>query len=191
VCTGQVRTYRQSSLGLGQRAAMVPARPQNVAENHTSFGVAAVERNRPARQCLGGSEDFGQIAYLKAAGCLQLSDGEASVPPGEARVEINGLLKEFLSHRVVVCTKFAPMPKPALVGGPGVKAPRRFAHRASKLSVGNGRGDGDCYRFGDLVLQCKDVGEIAIVALGPAEEADATATRHDHRQACQLPRGKK
>jgi hypothetical protein len=63
------------------------------------------------------------------------------------------------------------MPQPALIGGPGVEAPRRLAHRALLLGVGDRRGDGDRYRFGDLVLDREDVGEIAVVALGPDVDA--------------------
>ena len=35
------------------------------------------------------------------------------------------------------------------------------------LGVGNGRGDRDRHRLGDLVLHRENVGEIAVVALGP------------------------
>src|SRR5258708_32858510 len=59
------------------------------------------------------------------------------------------------------------MPPPALVGGPGIKAFGRPAHRALSLSLGNGRSDGDRYRLGDLVLDREDIGEIAVVTLGP------------------------
>jgi hypothetical protein len=35
------------------------------------------------------------------------------------------------------------------------------------LGVGNGRGDSNRHRIRDLVLQRKDVGQIAVIAVGP------------------------
>jgi hypothetical protein len=35
------------------------------------------------------------------------------------------------------------------------------------FGIGNGRGDGDRHRLGDVVLQRKNVSEIAVVPLGP------------------------
>ena len=59
------------------------------------------------------------------------------------------------------------MPQPTLIGAPGVEAAWRLAHHALLLGGGNGRSDRNRNRLGDLVLHCKDVGEIAIVAFGP------------------------
>src|SRR5205814_1320650 len=62
---------------------------------------------------------------------------------------------------------FAQMPQTALIGRPGIQALRWLAHGASQLSVCNGRGQGGRQRFGKLVLHSKNIGEIAVVALGP------------------------
>src|SRR5216684_982617 len=59
------------------------------------------------------------------------------------------------------------MPQAPLISRPGIEALWRFAHGPLQLGIGNGRGDGDRYRFGNLVLHREDIGEIAVVALGP------------------------
>src|SRR6516165_5569998 len=59
------------------------------------------------------------------------------------------------------------MPQAALISGPGVETPRRFAQGALLLGFGDRRGNRDGYRFGNLVLYREDVGEVAVVALGP------------------------
>src|ERR1700730_5366090 len=105
-------------------------------------------------------------------GCVQasrlpLSHSEASISSRKSRVEICGLLKELLREQVIVASEFAQMPQTALIGGPGVQGSRRLAQGAVLLGIGNGRGNRDRHRLGDLVLQCEDVSEIAIVALGP------------------------
>ena len=51
--------------------------------------------------------------------------------------------------------------------GPSVEICRRPAHRTLALRIGYCRGNSDRRRFGDFVLHRKDVGEIAIVTLGP------------------------
>jgi hypothetical protein len=43
----------------------------------------------------------------------------------------------------------------------------RLAHRAVLLGIGNGRGYGYRHGLGDLVLEREDIGQIAVVALGP------------------------
>ena len=59
------------------------------------------------------------------------------------------------------------MPQTTLIGRPGIKAFRWLAHSAAQLGVGNGGGQGGRQRFGELVLHSENIGEIAIVALGP------------------------
>ncbi len=98
---------------------------------------------------------------------MTASGGKATIAPGKVRIEIDRLLKEFLREGVVFASSFAEMPQAALVGAPGVEAPRRLAHGAMLLGIGDSRGDGDRHRPGDLVLHREDVGEIAVVALGP------------------------
>src|SRR5713226_9837887 len=44
------------------------------------------------------------------------------------------------------------MPQAPLISRPGIEAFWRFAHGPLQLGIGNGWGDGDRYRFGDLVL---------------------------------------
>src|SRR5260370_11971547 len=59
------------------------------------------------------------------------------------------------------------MPKSALVSRPGVEAAGRLAHRAVQFGIGDGRRDCDCYGLGNLVLQCENIGNFAIVTVGP------------------------
>src|SRR5712671_2354928 len=59
------------------------------------------------------------------------------------------------------------MPQAALVRRPGVEAPRLSAYGALPLGVGNGWRNRSSHRLSYLVLYCKDVGEIAVVALCP------------------------
>ena len=57
------------------------------------------------------------------------------------------------------------MPQAALIGTPGVETAGRLAHGPLSLGIGNGRGNGDGYRLGDLVLHRENVGEVPVVAL--------------------------
>jgi hypothetical protein len=59
------------------------------------------------------------------------------------------------------------MPQAALIGGPGVEAIRRLAHCALALRPGDGRSYRDRHRLANLVLHRKNVGEVAVVVLGP------------------------
>src|SRR5215472_13651897 len=77
------------------------------------------------------------------------------------------MLKELLGESVVVRPELAQMPQTALVCGPGVKALWRLANSTLHLGVGDGRSDGNCNRFGDLVLKRENVRERAIVAISP------------------------
>src|SRR6266700_8307463 len=59
------------------------------------------------------------------------------------------------------------MPESALIGTPCLEAFRRSAHGSLLFDRGNGRSNGDRYRFRYLILNRKDVHEIAVVALCP------------------------
>ena len=59
------------------------------------------------------------------------------------------------------------MPQHPLVCRPGIKAFRRLADRAPQLSFGDRRGERGRQCLRDLILHGEDVGQIAIVALGP------------------------
>src|SRR5262249_60920827 len=96
-----------------------------------------------------------------------MSHCEALVAAGKGGIEINGLSKVLLCERVIVPSDFKDMPQPALIGGPGVESSRRLPHRALLLGGDNGRGNCHRHCLGDLVLHCKDVGEISVAALGP------------------------
>ena len=54
-----------------------------------------------------------------------------------------------------------------MIGCPRVEASRRLAQGPALLGIGNGRHQGDRHCLGDLVLQRENVGEIAVVVLGP------------------------
>ena len=81
------------------------------------------------------------------------------------------MLEESLRESNVVCSAFAEVPEAALISCLRVETLRRPTHGPPLLGVGNGRCNGDRYRFGDLVLDREDVGEIAVVALGPDVDA--------------------
>ena len=59
------------------------------------------------------------------------------------------------------------MPKAALISRPGVEAAGRLAHRTVQFGIGDGRRDCDCHGLGNLVLQCENIGNFAIVTVGP------------------------
>jgi hypothetical protein len=88
-------------------------------------------------------------------------------PPGEGGVDTNGLLKELLCENVVVRGDFEDMPQAALIGGPSIEVSRWLSYSPSKLSVPDRRGDRNRHSLCDLVLQGENIGEIAIIALGP------------------------
>ncbi|MDE5444447.1 hypothetical protein GWG65_23965 [Bradyrhizobium sp. CSA207] len=108
-----------------------------------------------------------QIQLLVDRGRLQLIQGERAVAAGEGWVEIDCLLKKALCSHIVVGRSFAKMPQTALICRPGIKALRWLAHGASQLGVCNGGGKGGRQRFGEFVLHSENIGEIAVVALGP------------------------
>jgi hypothetical protein len=56
---GQVRTYYQSPLGLGETPCIIAASTEGVCEQRAGLGIGAIERHRPARQCLGRTQRFG------------------------------------------------------------------------------------------------------------------------------------
>jgi hypothetical protein len=87
-------------------------------------------------------------------------------PPAKI-VQIDGPLKETLCEGVILGAGFTEMPQTSLIGGPDIEAGRRLSQSAVLLGVGNRWGNSDRHSLSDLVLQRKDVGEIAVVALGP------------------------
>jgi hypothetical protein len=105
--------------------------------------------------------------FLERRRGLKLGHCEASISPGERGVEVNRLLEVPLRNLVIICRSLGQMPQAALVSRPGVKVRGLFAHRASEFGIGDGRGDSNSDGSGYLVLQSKDVGEVAVVALGP------------------------
>src|SRR5262245_11028090 len=85
----------------------------------------------------------------------------------ESRIKSDCLTKKSLSRRIIFRGSLFQMPQTTLVSGPGVEASWWRAHRTVQFGVGYSRGDGDRHRFADLVLQCENVGELAVVALCP------------------------
>lgn len=59
------------------------------------------------------------------------------------------------------------MPQPALIGAPRVEAFGRPPHRTPALGASDCRSDRDGDRLGNFVLHREDVGEVAVIALGP------------------------
>src|SRR5262249_12406679 len=75
--------------------------------------------------------------------------------------------KVSLRERVVMFVVFAQIPQPPLVCRPGVDIPRRLADGPLLLGLGDGWGNSDGDRLGDLVLYRENASEVAIVAFGP------------------------
>src|ERR1051325_7430055 len=59
------------------------------------------------------------------------------------------------------------MPKSSLIGGPRVEASWRLTHRALLFGLSNRRHYGHCDRLSNFVLNCKNVGQIPVIRLGP------------------------
>ena len=98
---GQVRTYRQSLLGLGQTAFIIALSIERISEARSPLRIGTIERDRPARQCLGRTQRFLETSPLIVSR-LALSPGETLVAPGKARIEVDSLLKKFLRESVVL-----------------------------------------------------------------------------------------
>src|ERR1700745_172786 len=107
---------------------MIAPVQQHLSEKCAVFVTGTIEPHRSSRQGLGRTLHFRQTALLEATHRgLELGIAQPPVPSGKGRVEVDRLPKELLSERVVLAGKFAQMPQPALVGGPGVEASRRLA----------------------------------------------------------------
>jgi hypothetical protein len=98
---------------------------------------------------------------------LDLGQGEPCVPTRKCRIAGDSLLKEIFCESAVVPTELVQMPQATLISGPGVEAPRRLSHGPLPLGVSNGRSDSDRHCLGNLILDCENVSEIAVVTLGP------------------------
>ena len=62
---GQVRTYRQGSLGFGLPPLMTAARVEHNSKAGVRFCIATVERDRAPCQCFFRASRFLEIARLK------------------------------------------------------------------------------------------------------------------------------
>jgi hypothetical protein len=129
--------------------------------------IGRVERHRAARQRLRRSKSFRRRARAVDRAGIVDRQRHSLVAAGEIRVEFGRLLKEAFGQRIVLGAGAAHMPQPALVGRPGVEVVWRLAHRPLQLGLSDRRGDRDRHRLTDLVLHREDVGEVAVVALGP------------------------
>src|SRR6516165_1677945 len=85
----------------------------------------------------------------------------------EHRVAVDRLLEKFLRSSVVLSCKLAPMPYAMLVGCPGIEAVGGLAHRAFLFSSSDCRSNSDRHCLGNLVLYRENVGEVAVITLGP------------------------
>src|SRR5271165_718729 len=95
------------------------------------------------------------------------NQGAAAVASSEIGVDVHGSLKQLLREAIILGGLFAHMPQAALVSSPRVEAFWRLAQGAMQLSICNRWGYGGCHCLCDLILHGEDVGEIAVVALGP------------------------
>src|SRR5882762_8269000 len=129
--------------------------------------VRVVERNRSTGQFFDRALNRRQAMRAKFSGRLGSGDAEALVAPGEGWIEINRGLKKSLRQRVILGVQLAEMPQAALISSPGVGAFGWLAHRPPLFGIGDGRGDSYRHRLADLILHREDVGEVAVVAVGP------------------------
>jgi hypothetical protein len=145
---GQVRTSGQSSLGLCPAAFIIALKPEYSAEERTGLCICAVECDRAPSQCFSRPQTLRQIARPKVRCHVDLSGREAPIASGKSRIEVDRLLKELLCNCVVVRSELAEMPQAALIGGPGVEAPRQLADGPLPLGFVNGGSNGDRHRLG-------------------------------------------
>src|SRR6516165_6978495 len=146
---------------------MIAALAERKGKAGAGFCITAIERDGAPRQLLFRALCFGGIAHPESYAGSAERGAEARVAAGEEWIEVDGLLKEFFSNRVIRSVALGEMPQAALISPPGVEACRRLPHRPLAFGIGDGRGNGGRHRLGDLVLHRKDFGEVAIVALGP------------------------
>ena len=120
-------------------------------------------------------------ARLVAWGALNLREGALGEVPdvplerqripvmagGKVRVEPDRLAEKAESDLVLLRCVFVEVPKAALVGFPGIEAFRRLAQHALLLGLGQRGFDDPGDARGNLVLDGKDVAEVAVVAVGP------------------------
>src|SRR5215472_10345754 len=132
-----------------------------------SHRIAAIKRYRQACRRFDGVLRIRQAACVKYYSRTSLRLRETAIGIRESRIEIDRLPKEPFGHRIIAHSGFLQMPHTTLIGGPRVEAARGLSHSALLLRIGDCWSNGNRHRLCDLVLQCKDVGEIAIVALGP------------------------
>src|SRR5438552_4011676 len=139
---------------------------EGIREASSGLRVGTIERDSPARQCLRRLQGFREISPSKISR-LRLRLGQTFVATSKARIELDGLLKEFHCASTVLRVGFPRMPQTALIRRPGIEAPRWLAHRAVQFGLGDGRGHSKRDGLGNVVLHCENIEEIAIIALGP------------------------
>src|SRR5215469_4397739 len=132
-----------------------------------SHRIAAIKRYRQACRRFDGVLRIRQAACVKYYSRTSLRLCETAIGIRESRIEIDRLPKEPFGHRIIAHSGFLQMPHTTLIGSPGVEVARWLPDRALQFGMGDCWGDGNRYRLGDLVLHDEDVGEIAVVALGP------------------------
>ena len=91
---------------------------------------------------------------------------QAVISRRKAGVEVDRPLKKRPGALVFLRLLLQEMPEPAMIGFSCIEALRGLAHDALPLGLRQGRLDRHRNALGDLVLDGKDVAEIAVVALG-------------------------
>src|SRR6266446_5940509 len=125
--------------------------------------LVPIERDREARESLCRALGLRQTPGSEYGSRPKLCRREAAITVWEIPIELDGLAKEVFGQLIVIRGSLPEMPQAALIGGPGIEAPGRPPHGALLFGVGDGRGNRDRHRLGDLVLYREDVGEIAVV----------------------------
>ena len=90
-----------------------------------SFCIATIECDRTLGQLFLHSLCFGRVARVEGYARSHERGSKARVAAGKDRIEIDGLLKEFFSNRVIRRVTLAEVPQAPLISPPSVEACRR------------------------------------------------------------------
>src|ERR1700730_10294683 len=129
--------------------------------------IVPVERDGEARQSLCGALRLRQIVSSEYDSRPKVCRREGAIAVWEITIEVESLAKEVFGQLIVIRGGVPEMPQTALIGGPGIEVSRMHAHGALSLGRGDGRGNRDRCCLCNVVLHHKNVGEVAVVTLGP------------------------
>src|SRR5215831_3865386 len=86
---------------------------------------------------------------------------------GKARIKLDGALQKADRPGILARLDLREMPQPAMVALPRIQALRQLAGSALALAAFDCRQDRRRDAGGDLVLHCKNICQVAVVAVDP------------------------